>query len=137
MSAIMAEADHAPDESPFGVILYLTVSFGVSWAVWIGCWLATRRGVSGETLIPTVIAGSFAPLAASGLAVWARRGARAALGFYRRGLEWRMGWIVFLVSVLALPLIGVAVAAIAAGAAGHALVFQMSWRDAPYDYCGC
>ena len=81
-----------------------------------------------------MIAGSFAPFLASGLAVWRDSGAKAALRFYLRGFDLRMGWLVFAVSVLLLPLLGVATAATFAALAGRAFNLQMGWSELPVAY---
>ncbi len=114
--------------------MYLAVGFIVAWAVWIVCGLMARHGTPGAALVPAVIAGSFAPFLASGLAVWCDSGARAALRFYVRGLNLRMGWAVFVAAVFAIPLLGVAVAAAFGAVAGQPLTFQMGWKDVPYAY---
>jgi hypothetical protein len=121
--------------SPWRVmILYVGLSFAISWSVWIGCWFASRHGTSGTALMPAVIAGSFAPFLASGLAVWRGGGAKAALSFYLRGLDLRMGWFVFAVSVLLLPLLALGTAATFAALAGRTFHLQMAWSELPVAY---
>lgn len=124
----------APRRSPWGIAVYLTVAFIVAWAVWVTCAVMTHDGTPADSLVAVVIAGSFAPFIASGLARWRENGVRAALAFYRRGLQWRMGWPVLAVSVFALPLLGVAIAGASAASSGGTLVFQLGWRDIPYAY---
>lgn len=124
----------APQDSLTGVAMYLAIAFIVAWATWAVCALMVEHGTAAGALVPIVIAGSFAPFIASGLAVWCQSGVRAALGFYRRGLDLRMGWLVLAVSVFALPLLAIAVAGAAAAFAGRPLIFQMGWRDIPYAY---
>jgi uncharacterized protein len=130
----MTTAAAAHQKSKRGLAVYLAVGFIGAWTVWIVCALMARHGTPGGALVSIVIAGSFAPFLASGLGVWRDNGARAALRFYGRGLDWRMGWSVFGVSVLAIPLLGVAVAAASGALAGHSLSFQMGWKDVPYAY---
>jgi len=136
MTTAASTADTASpgEKSTRGLIVYLAVGFIGAWAVWIVCGLMARHGTPGAALVPAVIAGSFAPLVASGLAVWRDRNARAALRFYLRGLDLRMGWPVLGVSLFAIPLLGVAVAAACAALAGKSLTFQMGWKDVPYAY---
>lgn len=133
MTADLAKAIK-PHASRRGVLIYLAISFAISWAVWIGCWIASRHGTPGAALIPAVIAGSFAPFLASGLAVWRDGGAKAALSFYLRGLDLRMGWLVFAISVLLLPLLAIGTAATFAALAGRAFNLQMGWSELPFAY---
>lgn len=129
-----SERPRTSERSFGGVTLYLVIAFAAAWTVWIICAVMTRNGTPGGALVPVVIAGSFAPFVASGLAAWRDNGARAALGFYRRGLQWRMGWLPFLVSVFGVPILAVAVVAVTAVIAGRPLTFQMGWKEMPYAY---
>jgi hypothetical protein len=133
-AASLTETTSQRQRSTRGLAVYLAVGFTGAWTTWIVCGLMARHGTPGGALVPAVIAGSFAPFLASGLAVWGASGTRAAVRFYARGLNWRMGWPVFGVSVFAIPLLGVVVAAVAGAVTGKPLSFQMGWQDLPYAY---
>jgi hypothetical protein len=91
---------------------YIAISFLFSWAIWIACWLLARQAVSTDILTPIVIAGSFGPFIASGICTAATSGLRGMFALYRRGLDWRMGWLVFVVSVVLLPALAILTAAL-------------------------
>jgi cbb3-type cytochrome oxidase subunit 3 len=86
---------------------YVAISFLFSWAIWLACWLLARHVVGTDTLTPIVIAGSFGPFLASGICAATSSGLRGMIAFYRRGLDWRMGWLVFCVSVVLLPMLAI------------------------------
>ncbi len=91
---------------------YVAISFLFSWAVWVACWLLARHGVSTDILTPIVILGSFGPFIAAGICTAAESGLRGMAAFYRRGLDWRMGWLVFGVSVVLMPALAILTAAL-------------------------
>lgn len=113
--------------------LYLAISFVAAWVIWIGCWWFARHGMSGAALLPVVIAGSFAPFVAAGIAAARDGGVVGTVRFYRRGLAWRMGWRVFLVSVFGLPVLAIIVAALFERTGGLP-AFQIGWADLPSVY---
>nr|WP_321984677.1 CPBP family intramembrane glutamic endopeptidase [uncultured Lichenicoccus sp.] len=114
-----------------GTATYIVISFGLAWVAWIGSWIASAEGVSATTLIPLVIAGSFGPFVASGVSTYRAGTLSGTLDFYRRGLEWRMGWAVFLVSLLLLPTLGIGTAALFDLSEHRRLQFLTSWTELP------
>ncbi len=113
--------------------LYLCISFGLAWALWLVCWLI-GAGLVPLPLTATVILGSFGPFIAAGLCTAWTGGGRAMLRFYGRVLAWRMGWGVLAASLLLMPAIAVLAAAIYAWQHGRSLTFQIGWGDLPLAY---
>ena len=113
---------------------YVAISFLFSWAIWLACWLLARHGVSTDTLTPIVIAGSFGPFIASGICAAKKGGLRGMGSFYRRGLDWRMGWPVFLVSAISTPVLAILTVFLFDLPAIRAPAFQIGWADLPLIY---
>ena len=86
-----------------GAWIYLAISFSVAWVCWGLCWLLGTRGASASELTPLVIGGSFAPLLAAGVCSALEDGVPGMVGFYRRVLDWRMGWKVLVLSLFLIP----------------------------------
>lgn len=134
ISDILTTTASPRDKSTRGLTVYLATAFAGAWSLWIVSAVLERHGVPGRALIPLLFVGSFAPFLASGLAVWRDGDTRGVLRFYARGLNWRMGWPVFTVSVFLTPLVGVAVVGVSSAMAGKPLSFLMGWKDVPYTY---
>ncbi|MGA3248343.1 MAG: CPBP family intramembrane glutamic endopeptidase [Paraburkholderia sp.] len=115
------------------ITLYLIISFGIAWAVWISCWNLRERGMVAAGLIPVVIAGSFGPFVAAGVCTALVGGLSGAVRFYGRVLDWRMGWSVFLTSVLALPVLAIVTAAWFERSGGLP-TFHVTWAELPMIY---
>lgn len=113
--------------------LYLIVSFAIAWGTWIGCWYFGERGMAAHELIPFVLAGSFGPFIAAGVCAALEGGLLGAVRFYGRILEWRMGWSVFLTSVLALPILAIITAALFERSGGLP-IFHITWTGLPLTY---
>jgi hypothetical protein len=80
MTSAASAIEAAPRRKSSGaLILYLAVGFIGAWTVWITCALVARSGTPGSALVPAVIAGSFAPFLASGLALGASSALAAAV----------------------------------------------------------
>ena len=109
------------------------ISFAAAWIIWVACWWLAAHGTSAAAVLPIVIAGSFGPFVAAGICVARDAGLAGAARFYARGLAWRMGWTVFLVSVLILPLLAIATAALFERTGGLP-AFQIGWADLPGVY---
>lgn len=126
-------ASRADRSKSHHIALYLIISFVIAWGVWIGCWHLSERGIRGADLIPIVIVGSFGPFIAAGVCAAAEGGLVGTLRFYGRVLDWRMGWPVFLTSVLAVPVMAIATAAFFERS-GILPTFHIGWTDLPMGY---
>lgn len=81
-----------------------------------------------------IIAGSFGPFVAAGLCITLRDGPAAALRFYMRVFEVRMGWVVFLLSFLLLPVLAIVSAWLYEKTGHEPLSVQTSLATLPATY---
>jgi hypothetical protein len=116
------------------VLIFTIGAFAFAWLLWMLAWLAASRGVDGIALMALVIGGSFAPFVAAGFCTVKDGGWRGMLRFYARVLDPRLGWLVFSIAVLLLPMLGIGAAALHAHLHGQAFSFQLGWSDLPMTY---
>jgi len=115
------------------IVIYLLTSFSIAWLFWLLVWFSTK-GVLSLPLTPVLIVGSFGPFIAAALCTWLQGGPGFLLRFFARGLQWRMGWRVFLLSIGLAPLLAIVVEAIHARTAHVPIHFLMTWSDFPLAY---
>lgn len=88
---------------PLSAKLFVGIGFAFAWVCWGLCWLLKSRASSATLIESIVIAGSFGPFFAAGVCALLEGGVSGTLAFYRRAFDWRMGWPVFLLSLLLVP----------------------------------
>ena len=113
--------------------LYLWVTFGMAWVLWLVGWLITQHKVS-PPLFPVLVVGSFGPFVGALVTTWKEGGPRNALRFFARVFDVRMGWAVFLVSFFLLPILAVIVELAHARFTHGAPHFTMTLSEAPLNY---
>jgi len=113
--------------------LYLGVTFGMAWALWLIGWLITQQKLS-LPLFPVLVVGSFGPFVGALFATLREGGPRHALRFFARGFALRMGWAVFLVAFFLLPILAVIVELVHAKFTHGAPHFTMTLSEAPLNY---
>ena len=91
------------------IVWFYALAYGLSWLIWSPLVLFPQRA---ERLGILVLAGSFGPLLAAGIAAWIEGGRAAFLGWLRTAFRWRIHWGWYLLGGLGLPLL---VAALHAG----------------------
>ena len=111
------------------IILYLVLAFGGAWAFWLVAWLISTGRLHGLDLVLVLIIGAFAPLVGALVGTLRDGGIRHALRFFARGIDPRMGWIVFLLSFFLVPLIAMAAEEIHALVTHTPFAFTMGWGD--------
>lgn len=85
-----------------GVIWFYVLAFGISWLVWSPLILLPQRSASLGFL---VLAGSFGPMLAAGIAAWIEGGRAGCVRWLKSAFRWRIhfGW--YLLGGLGLPLL--------------------------------
>ncbi|MBE1159469.1 CPBP family glutamic-type intramembrane protease [Dyella acidiphila] len=115
------------------ITLYLAVAFGFAWAFWLLAWLASKKLIS-LPLVPMLFIGSFGPLIGAAVTTHREGGFQRMAGFFRRALDPRMGWSVFLVSFFLMPILAIVVELTHAQLTGKAPHFTMTLADFPLSY---
>jgi hypothetical protein len=133
-SALMRLNDHALRKRGLRSMgLYLGVTFGMAWVLWLVGWLITQHKLS-LPLFPILVVGSFGPFVGALVTTLAEGGPRHALRFFARVFDLRMGWAVFLISFFLLPILAVIVELVHAQFTHGAPHFTMTLREAPLSY---
>lgn len=115
------------------ITLYLAVAFAFAWVFWLLAWLSSKHIVS-LPLVPMMFVGSFGPFIGAAVTTYSEGGVRRTTGFFRRGLDPRMGWDVFLVSFFLMPILAIVVELAHAHFIGRAPQFTMTLADFPLSY---
>lgn len=113
--------------------LYLAISFGFAWAFWLVAWLISKHYIS-LPLIPVLFIGSFGPLIGAAATTFREGGLARTKNFFRRGLDPRMGWSVFLVSFFLMPMLAIGVELLHARFLDRAPQFTMTLAEFPVSY---
>ena len=113
--------------------LYLAVTFGMAWALWLIGWLINQHKLS-LPLFPILVIGSFGPFVGAVVVTMGEGGPRHALRFFTRAFDPRMGWSVFLVSFFLMPILAVIVELVHAQFTHEAPHFTMTLSEAPLNY---
>lgn len=82
---------------------FVTLTFILSWAIWLGTWLMAGRpnSISAQPMMIAIYIGSFAPTLAAAVLSASEGGLRTWASGY---LRWRIGWRALAATVLPLPL---------------------------------
>jgi uncharacterized protein len=115
------------------ITLYLALAFGFAWAFWLVAWLISKKLIS-FPLLPMLFIGSFGPFISAAVTTYSEGGLRLMTGFFRRGLDLRMGWSVFLVSFFLMPILAIIVELVHAQLMGEAPHFTMTLAEFPLSY---
>ena len=67
--------------------LFVGLSFGIAWLLWLLAWAEAPRGIGDAWLTAIVIGGSFAPFVAAGGCVMVAEGWKEALRFHARSFN--------------------------------------------------
>jgi uncharacterized protein len=113
--------------------LYLAVTFGMAWVLWLMGWMITQHKLS-LPLFPILVVGSFGPFVGALVVTIKEGGPRNAMRFFARAFDLRMGWTVFLVSFFLLPILAVIVELTHAQFTHAAAHFTMTLSEAPLSY---
>jgi hypothetical protein len=116
------------------IVLYLALAFGGAWIFWLLAWLISKGRLHDLDLIIVLIIGAFAPLLGAVVGTLRDGGFRYAWNFFKRGLNPRMGWIVFLLSFFLVPLVAIAAEQIHAWTTHTPFAFTMGWGDVVPSY---
>jgi hypothetical protein len=81
-----------------------------------------------------VIIGSFGPFLAAGVSTYLESGLRETLRFYARAFNLRMGWVVFLLSFLLMPVLSMGAELLHSRLMHVPFVFTMTWARLPMAY---
>jgi len=81
-----------------------------------------------------VIIGSFGPFLAAGVSTYLESGLRETLRFYARAFDLRMGWVVFLLSFLLMPVLSMGAELLHSRLMHVPFVFTMTWARLPMAY---
>jgi uncharacterized protein len=126
--------DHAArNRGLHSIALYLAVTFGMAWALWLMGWMITQHKLS-LPLFPILVVGSFGPFVGALVVTIKEGGPRNAMRFFARAFDLRMGWAVFLVSFFLLPILAIIVEMAHAQFTHVAPHFRMTWSEAPLSY---
>jgi uncharacterized protein len=79
------------------ITLYLAVAFGFAWLFWLLALLISKNIIGGPMVL-LLFVGSFGPFIGAAVTTYFEGGLRQTAAFFRRGVDPRMGWSVFLVS---------------------------------------
>jgi uncharacterized protein len=125
--------DAARNRSLHSMGLYLAVTFGMAWVLWLMGWMITQHKLS-LPLFPILVVGSFGPFVGALVVTMKEGGPRNAMRFFARIFDLRMGWAVFLVSFFLLPILAVIVELTHAQFTHVAPHFTMTLSEAPLSY---
>jgi hypothetical protein len=89
------------------LITYVVIAFGTAWFFWFLAWLHTRGHLTRLPLVPVLIVGSFGPFAAAAVCTRMEGGFRNTGRFFRRALNFYMGWAVFVLSFCLVPILAI------------------------------
>jgi hypothetical protein len=125
--------DAARNRSLHSMGLYLAVTFGMAWVLWLLGWMITQHKLS-LPLFPILVVGSFGPFVGALIVTMKEGGPRNAMRFFARVFDLRMGWAVFLVSFFLLPILAVIVELTHAQFTHVPPHFTMTLSEAPLSY---
>jgi hypothetical protein len=125
--------DAARNRSLHSMGLYLAVTFGMAWVLWLMGWMITQHKLS-LPLFPILVVGSFGPFVGALVVTMKEGGPRNAMRFFARIFDLLMGWAVFLVSFFLLPILAVIVELTHAQFTHVAPHFTMTLSEAPLSY---
>ena len=123
-----------PRRQTSSIVLYLVLSFGGAWGFWLIAWFVSKGRLHGVDLVTTLIIGAFAPLLGALVGTLRDGGIRGALRFFARGINPKMGWVVFLLAFCLVPVIAMAAEQIHSWVKHTPFVFTMGWGDVVTSY---
>ncbi len=89
------------------IALFVLLTFGLSWAIWIGGWMASGKPTVTTSSVPMIVAiyaGSFMPGLAGAL-LSGGQGRAALRAYFAAFIRFRCGWRPYAVALLPLPLV--------------------------------
>jgi len=116
------------------LITYVFIAFGTAWFFWFLAWLRTKGYLTRLPLVPVLIVGSFGPFAGAAVCTKIEGGFRNTGRFFRRALNFHMGWAVFVLSFCLVPLLATFSELIVSKFARTQVVFTMTWSEFPIVY---